>query len=85
MQFVDARPAEFARAHALHGGLVAGAPGQRQGVGIDPRVQRRVQRALSDGDVPGGVDELGELRVGHLGGVHPIAMHTHRVRGVGPP
>jgi len=40
VQLVDARPAQLAAAHALHGGLVARAPGEGEGVGIHFRMQR---------------------------------------------
>ena len=50
------------------------------------RKLRRRRRALGDGDVAGGFDELCELLVGDLGRVHPEAvdvdtMHRQRVAG----
>ena len=40
VQGVDLGPAQLARHHPAHGRLVAGAPGQRKGVAVDPGVQR---------------------------------------------
>ena len=40
MQLVNARPAQLAAAHALHGRLVARAPGQSQRIGINLRIER---------------------------------------------
>jgi hypothetical protein len=42
----------------------------------------RVGLLLGDGLVPRCLDELGELAVGHLGAVHPEAVHVDGVDGV---
>ena len=39
VQFIQARPAQFARAHTLHGRLVAGTPGQRKCTTVHRRAQ----------------------------------------------
>ena len=39
VQFVQPRPAQFARAHTLHRRLVAGTPGQREGAAVHLRAQ----------------------------------------------
>ena len=40
VQVVDQRPSQLTRHHAAHGWLVAGPPGQREGIAVDPGVQR---------------------------------------------
>ena len=72
VQLVDARPAQCAAAHALHGGLVAVAPGQGEGVGVHLRVERL--HLAHDAAVPvdhGAEDVEGEhLHIGERGLAH---------------
>jgi hypothetical protein len=74
VQLVDARPAQFTAAHALHGGLVAVAPGQGEGVGVHLGVERlhlahdaAVPVDHSAEDVEGEHLHIGEGGLAHAG------------------
>jgi len=72
VQVVNARPAQFTAAHALHGGLVAVAPGEGESVGVHLRVERL--HLAHDAAVPvhhGTEDVEGEhLHIGERGLAH---------------
>ena len=75
MQFVDPRPAQFARHHARHRRPVALAPGQREGVAIDLRVQPRHFGHDAAVPVDHGAEDVEGEDFGGEGG-HGLAFHT---------